>query len=329
MKAPAFWYAPPGLAARLLSPAGSLFAALGRGRITSARPVHPGVPVICIGNLVAGGAGKTPVALAVADAMPGRRVHFLTRGYGGRERGPLKVDPALHASDDVGDEALLLAAARPTWVARDRIAGATAAAAAGAEAIVMDDGFQNPHLAKDLSILVVDGGAGFGNGHVIPAGPLREPVESGLARADAVVVLGHDDSGVAALIAGRLPVLPAHLTPARNVADTLRGRRIVAFAGIGRPAKFFATLEDLGAILVDRLAFADHHPYSPDEIMRLVEHADRLGAVPVTTAKDAVRLPDDARAMVHVLPVSVTWDDPGAIRHLLTPYMTFNLPHGQ
>jgi tetraacyldisaccharide 4'-kinase len=329
MKAPAFWYAPAGLAARLLSPAGSLFAALGRVRIASSRPVHPGVPVICIGNLVAGGAGKTPIALAVADVLPSRRVYFLTRGYGGREQGPLKVDPARHASADVGDEALLLAASRPTWVARDRIAGATAAVAAGAEAIIMDDGFQNPHLAKDLSILVVDGGAGFGNGHVIPAGPLREPVDAGLARADAVVVLGRDDSGVASLVNGRLPLLSARLTPAGNVADALRGRRIVAFAGIGRPAKFFATLEDLGAELVGRLAFADHHPYDPDEIMRLVEYADKLGAVPVTTAKDAVRLPESARAMVHVLPVSVTWDDPGAIRHLLTPYMTFNPPHGQ
>ncbi|WP_158048037.1 tetraacyldisaccharide 4'-kinase [Skermanella pratensis] len=319
MKTPAFWYAPPGMAARLLSPAGRLFAAIGRVRRASAHKEHTGVPVICVGNLVAGGAGKTPVALAVAAALGSRGVHFLTRGYGGREKGPLLVDPAGHDAASVGDEALLLARARPTWVARDRVAGARSAAAAGAEIIVMDDGFQNARLGKDLSILVVDGGAGFGNGHTIPAGPLREPVDIGLARADAVVVLGRDTAGVAQRVGSRLPLLRARLTPDPAAARALRGQRVVAFAGIGRPAKFFETLDDMGAHLVGRIAFADHHPYLPDEVMRLVEHAAGLGASLVTTAKDAVRLPPDARAMVRVVPVSVVWDDPSALDHLLAP----------
>ncbi|EWY40356.1 tetraacyldisaccharide 4'-kinase [Skermanella stibiiresistens SB22] len=318
MRTPAYWYAPPGLAARLLRPAGGLFAAIGKVRQASITPEHPGVPVICVGNLVAGGAGKTPVALAIASALTDRSVHFLTRGYGGRETGPILVEGDRHDAAAVGDEALLLARARPTWVARDRVAGAKAAAAAGAEVIVMDDGFQNPRLAKDLSILVVDGGAGFGNGHVIPAGPLREPVADGLARADAVVVLGRDVSGVAEAVGAKVPVLHARLVPDPAVAGTLRGRRVVAFAGIGRPAKFFATVEEIGAQLVGRIAFADHHPYAPDEVMRLVEHAASLDAALVTTAKDAVRLPRDAREMVQTIPVTVAWDDPKALDRLLT-----------
>lgn len=326
LKTPAFWYAPPGMASRLLSPAGRLFAAVGRARRASAHPEPAGVPVICIGNLVAGGAGKTPVALAVSALLGTREVRFLTRGYGGREKGPVLVDLAGHDAAAVGDEALLLAQARPTWVARDRLAGARSAAATGAEIIVMDDGFQNARLEKDLSILVVDGGAGFGNGHTIPAGPLREPVDSGLARADAVVVLGRDTAGVARRVGGRLPLLQARLEPDPATARALRGQPVVAFAGIGRPAKFFRTLDDMGARIVGRVAFADHHPYLPDEVMRLVEHAAGLGASLVTTAKDAVRLPPDARAMVRVVPVSVVWDDPSAPALLLSRYAPSPIP---
>lgn len=326
LKTPAFWYAPPGPAARLLAPAGRLFSAVGRVRRASARPEHPGIPVICIGNLVAGGAGKTPVALAVSALLGTRDVQFLTRGYGGREKGPVLVDLSGHDAAAVGDEALLLAQARPTWVARDRVAGARSAAAAGAGIIVMDDGFQNARLRKDLSILVVDGGAGFGNGHTIPAGPLREPVDSGLARADAVVVLGRDTAGVARRVGDRLPLLQARLEPDPATARALRGQPVVAFAGIGRPAKFFETLDGMGARLVGRIAFADHHPYLPDEVMRLVEHAAGLGASLVTTAKDAVRLPPDARAMVRVVPVSVVWDDPSAAGRLLSRYVSSPIP---
>jgi len=329
MKAPEFWYKPPGAAAVLLSPAGWLFAAAGRLRMASAQPERLRVPVICIGNLVAGGAGKTPVALAVAQALGTRQVHFLTRGYGGREAGPLRVDPTRHDATDVGDEALLLAGARPTWVARDRVAGGRAAQDAGAEVIIMDDGFQNPALAKDLSLLVVDGGAGFGNRHVIPAGPLREPIEAGLDRADAVVVLGQDRCGTADLIGSRRPILHARLVPAPGAAEALRGQRVVAFAGIGRPAKFFATVEELGADLIERIAFADHHPYVPDEIMRMVEFAAASGAKLVTTAKDAVRLPEQARGMVEVVPVSVVWDDPAALDRVLAPCLTEAAGHGR
>lgn len=315
MRTPGFWYRPPGPGAWALVPLGMLYGLGGRLRRQRAMPQRAGVPVVCVGNLVAGGAGKTPVCLALAEilAAMGHRVHFLTRGHGGREPGPLAVNPARHTAADVGDEALLLAAAAPTWVARDRVAGARAAAAGGATVVVMDDGFQNPHLAHDLGLVVVDGAVGFGNGLLIPAGPLREPVAAGLARAGAVVLVGDDRTGAGAHAPG-LPRLRVDLVPA---GDGWRGRRVLAFAGIGRPAKFFDTLGDVGAVVVERVPFPDHHPYTPDTVMALVERAARLNARPATTAKDAVRLPPEARAMVDVLPVRAVWQDGDAVRRLL------------
>src|SRR5271170_3295535 len=252
MHAPEFWQR-DGLWPRLLVPAGWAIAGAGRLRRRLARPLMLEIPVLCVGNLVAGGTGKTPVALALAQQLQARgvRVHCLTRGHGGMAAGPVEVDPARHDARAVGDEALLLAAAAPTVVARDRAAGARLALARGAELVVMDDGFQNPGLAKDLSLLVVDGAVGFGNARLLPAGPLREPIDSGLARAQAVVLIGPDQAGVARRIAGALPMLGARLVPDAGW-DALRGRRVVAFAGIGRPQKFFAALEAHGIIVAER-----------------------------------------------------------------------------
>jgi len=316
MRTPAFWYRPTGAAALALAPLGALYGLAGRLRFAMTRAKPAPVPVVCVGNLVAGGAGKTPVALALAEALAARgtAVHFLMRGHGGTEHGPLRVDPARHDAGQVGDEALLLASHAPTWVARDRVAGARAAAAAGAGVVVMDDGFQNPHLAKDLSLVVVDGAVGFGNGHILPAGPLREPVGRGLSRADAVVLMGEDRTGVAARVAP-LPVLRARIEPTPD--HGLRGQTVLAFAGIGRPEKFFATLESLGAVLAGRIAFADHHPYTAAEVADLLTRAEALNALPVTTAKDAVRLPADVRARVCVLPVRAVFDDAEALGALL------------
>lgn len=330
MKTPAFWYRPPGLASTLLAPLGSLYGLAGRRRLAGTVPRKVGVPVVCIGNLVAGGAGKTPVGLAVIAALQARgvAVHALTRGHGGREAGPLTVDPRRHTAADVGDEALLLAGAAPCWVARDRLAGAERAAAAGAGAIVMDDGFQNPALHKDLSLIVADGAVGFGNGRLVPAGPLRERVADGLARADALVILGEDRHGLAAMAGGR-PVLTARLEPNPEAAARLASRDVLAFAGIGRPEKFFATLEALGARIAERVPFADHHPYRPTEVAALIDRAAALGALPVTTAKDAVRLPSDLRAKIAVLPVSVRWADERALAALLTHVSLKGSPDGQ
>ncbi|MBI1206925.1 MAG: tetraacyldisaccharide 4'-kinase [Azospirillum sp.] len=323
MKAPDFWYRPPSLAAAALGPAAWLFGLAGAWRRAGTTPWRAAIPVVCIGNLVAGGQGKTPVALAVAEAVArhragsGRPVHFLSRGYGGREAGPLRVDAQRHDAAAVGDEPLLLAARAPTWVSADRVAGARAAAAAGAGLVIMDDGFQNPGLAKALSLIVVDGATGFGNGRLIPAGPLREPVAAGLARADAVVVLGADRTGVEAGLPVALPVLHARLEPEPASAAALNGRRVLAFAGIGRPAKFFESCAELGAEVVGTAAFPDHHPYRLDQIMALAERARGQAAVLVTTAKDALRLPEAVRTMVDVLAVRVVWHRPERLDLLL------------
>lgn len=314
MRAPDFWADRDSLPAKLLAPLACLYAAAGRLRRMTTIPKRAGIPVICVGNLVAGGAGKTPVALSLATRLKDVRgpAHILTRGYGGSERGPLRVDPARHESSQVGDEALLLAAAAPTWIARDRVAGARAAQESGAKLLILDDGFQNPTLHKDVALLVVDGAFGFGNGRVIPAGPLREPASDGLSRADALVLIGADRAGIAAQAAGR-PLLRARLVPTPESAARIAGRRVLAFAGIGRPEKFFASLRELDCELVAKRPFADHHAYSRAEFEGLLADAARLDALPVTTAKDAARLPADLRRPIVVLDVRLVWDDEGAL----------------
>ncbi|BBK34512.1 lipid-A-disaccharide kinase [Stella humosa] len=313
MRAPDFWQIGGPLAV-LLRPLGAAYALGGAVRRSLVTPWQASVPVVCVGNLTVGGTGKTPVVLDLARRLAQRQPHIVTRGYGGRLAGPVRVDPKLHSAEDVGDEPLLLARRTPVWVARDRVAGARAAIAARARLLLLDDGFQNPTLAKDLSLIVVDGEAGFGNGLVFPAGPLREPVRVGLTRADAVVVIGQDRHGIAA--SSPLPVLQARLVPKMPLSFA-PGAPIVAFAGIGRPEKFFATLRGLGADPVAARAFPDHHRFRGDELLRLEGLAAGLGARLVTTAKDAVRLPPSWRARVAVLRVAIEWDDTGALDRVL------------
>jgi tetraacyldisaccharide 4'-kinase len=277
-----------------------------------ARPYRAALPVICVGNLVAGGAGKTPVVLALAGvlAATGTAVHVVTRGYRGRLAGPVRVDPATHDAASVGDEALLIAAQAPCWVARDRAAGVRAAASAGAAAILLDDGFQNPGIALDLSLVVIDADYGFGNSRVMPAGPLRESVDAGLARAGAVVLIGNGATPQTVRAAG-CKLFRARLEPLD--AARFAGMQIVAFAGIGRPGKFFASLEALGARLVAAHPFPDHHRFAERELARLRQQAEHAGARLVTTAKDWVRLPPPWRAGIEVLEVAIRWQDAGAI----------------
>ncbi len=317
LRAPAFWRGPgDGMLGRLLSPLGAITAA-----VTARRIARPGwrapVPVICCGNVTLGGSGKTTLALDLGRRLAARglAVHFLLRGYGGRVRDAKRVlvddSPAL-----VGDEALLLAAAAPTWVGVDRAASARAAVAAGAEILILDDGLQNPTLQKDLCLLAVAGGFGFGNGRVVPAGPLREPVAAGAARCAAAVLIDEVAAGTVAALPQRLPRLLARLVPGADAA-AVRGRRVLAFAGIGWPEKFFATLEKAGVVVVDRLGFPDHHPFSDREFRRILDRARQLDALPVTTPKDAARLGTAQRAAVHVVSVTLAWDDPSAIEGLL------------
>ena len=281
------------------------------------------LPVICCGNATAGGAGKTTVALDLGQRLQARGLaaHFLLRGYGGKLKGPARVDPTTHDSRAVGDEALLLADLCPTWVSADRAAGGTAAQAAGAQAIIMDDGLQNPTLEKTLSLLIIDGSYGFGNGRVIPAGPLREPVFAAAKRCQAAVLIGEDETGALAQLPADLPVLRARLVPGPEAA-ALAGKPVVAFCGIANPRKFFTTLQEAGAVLAARHPFADHYPFDDQEIRDLLAEAEKLRATPVTTRKDIVRIPPALRAGIQVVSIALAWDDPAAIEALLDEALT-------
>ncbi len=320
MRQPAFWYADRATTlATVMSPLAALYEWSGLARRAFVRPWQASCPVICIGNLVAGGAGKTPTAIAVAELVShmGWKPAFLTRGYRGRLAGPIEVDATGHTAKDVGDEPLLLARVAPTWVARNRPAGARAAIAAGHDVIIMDDGFQNPSLHKDINIVVIDGEVGFGNGHVMPAGPLRESTRAGLKRAQAVLIVGEDRHNLARRFAAETEVLHARIVPS-PAAQIFDGKRVVAFAGIGRPQKLFDSLEQSGCNVVEHYAFPDHHTYSPEQIMAICERAAAQRARPVTTEKDFVRLPAKARPMVDAFPISLEWSAPDQVRALLT-----------
>lgn len=322
MRAPVFWHEAPGLRSALLSPLGALYARGTAARLARGARARVGAPVICVGNLNAGGTGKTPTAIALAERLIARglRPHAVTRGYGGNLGGPVAVDPARHGAADVGDEALLLQAFLPTWVAKDRRAGAEAAVAAGAQAILLDDGFQNGALAHDLSVVVVDAHRGFGNGHVIPVGPLREPVAAGLSRADLLLSIGPEAAqarfrarwSAALENAPDLPHLRGALMPLPTGLP-LAGMPVVAFAGIGHPEKFFATLRDLGADIRAEFPLSDHQPLSDALMGRILRDADAIGAQVVTTEKDAVRVPARLRARITTLPVRLALADWGPV----------------
>jgi tetraacyldisaccharide 4'-kinase len=316
MRAPGFWFTPPdhpGFLPRLLAPLGWLYAT-GTARRLRQPGYAPQVPVICVGNLSAGGAGKTPTVIALAERLSsrGHAVHVVSRGYGGSLSGPVRVDQTRHRAADVGDEPLLLSAFAPVWVAKDRAAGVRAAEAAGAQVILLDDGFQNPAVKPSLGLVVVDAHRGFGNGRCIPAGPLREPVATGLARADLVLTIG-DPAAQARFDAewGRtvhLPRLRAELRPLAMGMDW-QGTRVLAFAGIADPSRFFATLRAEGAEVVRGEALADHEMLSDTLLRRLEAEADATGAQLVTTEKDAARLSPAWRPKVLTLVVRLQIED--------------------
>jgi len=331
MREPSFWSRAAGIEAFLLTPAAAIYGAVAASRLK--RQGHrAGVPVVCIGNPTVGGAGKTPTALQVARmlAAAGERPGFLSRGYGGGQRGPRLVDPDRDRAADVGDEPLLLAREAPTVIAHDRLAGAKTATAAGASVIVMDDGFQNPSLAKDFSVLVVDGGRGIGNGRVFPAGPLRALLNDQLERADAVMLVGTVGAAAAPVVAAtdarNRPLFRARLVPVRDTIAALAGKRVLAFAGIGDPEKLFATLREAGVAVVATRAFADHHRYTPTEARSLCRQADADGLELVTTEKDRARLQGDEAmaelaARVRVLPVNLVIEEEAAWGTLLAERM--------
>jgi tetraacyldisaccharide 4'-kinase len=323
---PAFWWTPPdraGLAPLLLSPVAAIYGAVAAARMRRSG-VRAGAPVICVGNFTLGGAGKTPLAIWLARmlAETGATPALLSRGYGGSLTGPVRVDPAQHTSLDVGDEPLLLARAATTIIARDRAAGAKAAIGAGASVVIMDDGLQNPSLAKDLTIAVVDGARGVGNGCVFPAGPLRAPLAAQMPQVDALMVIG-DVGGARGVIdvasARGARVFHGRLEPAHAALDPLRARKALAFAGIGNPEKFFATLAEAGIAAPVRRAFPDHHRYSATDAAALIAQTDRDDLELVTTEKDFARMAGDPQladlaARVKTLPVTLAVRDAAEFR---------------
>jgi tetraacyldisaccharide 4'-kinase len=324
MREPASWWQPG--KASLLSPLGRLYGVVAALRL-QAQGRRVGVPVICLGNVTVGGAGKTPAALAVAHLLLAahERPFFLSRGYGGRLRGPVRVNPAHHSAREVGDEPLLLARLAPTIVARDRVQGAMAARFDGEGVIVMDDGFQNPALAKDLAILLVDGRRGIGNGRIIPAGPLRAPLEAQISRAHGLIIVGAGAGADAVTPLARrygVNIFHGRLIPDRDVLAALKGRRVLAFAGIGDPQKFFATLAESGIDVADRASFADHHRYTAAEAQALVARAEAANLVLLTTEKDVVRLSADPRlaalaARATALPVRLVIEEQEAFGQMV------------
>ncbi|WP_375413969.1 tetraacyldisaccharide 4'-kinase [uncultured Bradyrhizobium sp.] len=324
MHEPAFWYRPPSLTSRLLMPLGAIYGAVAARRLKR-DGIDAGIPVLCIGNYHVGGAGKTPTVLALFGLLreAGEAPIVLSRGYGGKLRGPVKVDPERHAATDVGDEPLMMAGTAPVVVARDRGDGVALARSQGASVILMDDGFQNPAIRKDASLIVIDGDRGLGNARVFPAGPLRAPLPPQLARTDVLVIVGSGSAAdpVAAAIAaqGGL-VLRAHLGPDEVSVAAVRGKRVLAFAGIGDPSRFFRMLRAGGAEVVAEKAFADHHPFLETEIDALTTAAKRDGLALVTTEKDLARLRDGGKLMPaarDIVPFAVTLrfgDEPKLLR---------------
>jgi tetraacyldisaccharide 4'-kinase len=327
MREPAFWHQPASWTSRLLRPLSAIYGAVAGLRLQRIG-IEAGIPVICVGNYHVGGAGKTPTVLALTGILRDldERPVVLSRGYGGRLHGPVMVDVNRHSAADVGDEPLMMAAHVPVAVARDRVEGVVLAKSQGASLILMDDGFQNPEIIKDASLIVIDSERGLGNGCVFPAGPLRAPLPPQLARTDALIVIGggHASDAVASAISAAVrPVLSAHLLPDADVVTRLAGKPLFAFAGIGDPDRFVRTLRASGLDVRRQRAFADHHPFAEHEITALVAEAERDGLTLVTTEKDLARLrnaaylPQDAGRIV-AFPVTLQFAEAETLRSFLT-----------
>lgn len=320
MHAPDFWQT-DNVISRALSPLSLLWRAGAAWRKATTPALHPGCKVICLGNFTVGGAGKTPSAQALFGILTGlgHNPHFLSRGYGGTQQGPHRVDLSHDSASDVGDEPLLLARTGPAWVSRNRAAGAEAIKAAGADVIIMDDGLQNPSVIKDLGIVVIDGATGFGNGRVLPAGPLRETIKSGFSRVRAAIIIGDDKTGLATQMPHHVSVFKACIRPEN--AYEFAGQKVAAFAGIGRPEKFYQSLRDCGAEIALARDFPDHHLFKPHELAALRADAQKDGAMLVTTEKDLVRLPFADQTGIRTLRIALEFDDlPGMTQMIETVF---------
>lgn len=327
MREPAFWYRPRSFKSHALRPLGALYGAIAERRMLR-KGFDAGIPVICVGNYHVGGAGKTPTVLALTKLLRelGETPVVLSRGYGGRLKGPVMVDRMRHTAADIGDEPLMMVRDVPVTVAHDRLEGVALAKSQGATVILMDDGFQNPRLLKDASLIVIDSERGLGNGKVFPAGPLRAPLQPQLARTDALVLIGdgHAADDVAAEISARgKPALRARLTPDAASIVQLHGKKVFAFAGIGDPERFFRSLRACGIEVARTRAFADHHMFSHDELAALAAEARREQLTLVTTEKDLARLRGRADVPGGIVPfaVQLEFDDLAKLRQLISDHL--------
>jgi len=324
-KTPKFWYrtqdTPMPLAERILAPFSVLYGMLYHLHQRTKTRYKSDIPVICLGNLVAGGTGKTPTAVALLGLITQHKLaktpFFLSRGYGGAEMGPILVDPKIHTAWDVGDEPLILAQYAPVIVAKDRAEGVKLARAKQADVIIMDDGLQNPGIAKDLRLLVINGEMGFGNGKLLPAGPLRQPLYQGLGKADGYILIGEDTRGISPLLHKTKPITHARIAPS-GTARPDKAARYLAFAGLGYPDKFFNFLKkDMTLDIVECLRFADHYPYADTDITALKDKAKALNARLITTEKDLMRIPSQARTDIETIQIETLFDEPEALASLL------------
>lgn len=315
-KTPAFWYTDKSLSAYLLKPIAFIYSLAVQLRLNLTNGIKMKVPVICVGNLVMGGAGKTPTVIAIAELLikAGKNPHILSRGYGASIKQAIKVNPDIHSADQVGDEPLLLARAAPTWVYKNRTISGKRAIEDGADILILDDGFQNPAIHKDLSFIVIDELQGFGNCEVFPAGPLREDCKKGLQRADAIISIGKGDH-LHELIQTK-SVIAASIHPKKPDP-----KRVLAFTGLGFPDKFYATLSNLKYEIADRVSFPDHHPYNDSEMERLIINAEKMDARLITTAKDFIRIPKKFHTKIDVLEIELKFDNEPLLIKLLMDYI--------
>lgn len=312
MKTPKHWQS-NSFISKLLVPFGLLYGFLTQLRLKLKKSQHANVPVICIGNITAGGTGKTPVAISIAKMLETEMFHpfFISRGYGGKLQNVL-VNNKKHSAAEVGDEPLLLSQQAPVIVNADRVAGARLAETQGADILLMDDGFQNPALYKNLSFLVFDGNYGIGNGRLIPAGPLRETFANGIKRADALIIMGKDKHNLSKL--SGLPTFFAHTEPVQTSISNLN---VIAFAGIGHPQKFYHTLNRYGFNVIETIDFPDHHFYTRSELEDILTRAQKQNSVVYTTAKDYVKIPSSLQNEFKVLDIAVIWDEPEKLMNFI------------
>lgn len=325
MKAPSFWQKKKSVLSVLLAPMGYLYARATKRRLEKNEPFRAGLKVVCVGNLAVGGTGKTPVCLALGDFFhkQGQNFFYLNHGYHSKEQNILLPKGSIYR-EGLSDEAFILASKAPTVIAKNRKEGALLAQKSGAKLLIMDDGFQNPSLYKDFSFLVVDGEKGFGNGRVLPAGPLREPVREGIQRAQAVILIGQDKTGVLPFLENmekkrgqKLPVLKAEIRPDEILIRELKGKPLLAFCGIGRPEKFYNMLKKEELTVSKTISFPDHHLYKEKELSNLLSLAKQEGLILVTTRKDTVKLPLSFREKIQTMDIELVFKNEAKLKELM------------